>query len=80
MATGRSDFPNQVNNVLVFPYLIKAMVDSKNLTLDSELKVKIATYLASLIDAEKDKILPGSFDSRLHKIVDLCLATANSVA
>ena len=80
MATGRSDFPNQVNNVLVFPYLIKAMVDSKNLTLDSELKVKIATYLASLIDAEKDKILPGSFDSRLHKIVDLCLATADSVA
>ncbi len=71
IATGRSDYPNQVNNILVFPYLIQAMLSARSGRLNDKLKARISRYIASLVQAKKDRILPDSFDSRLREIVTI---------
>jgi len=68
VATGRSDFPNQINNVSVFPSMLRALLDLKIRYLSEELLVAVATGIASLVEREHlrtDYILPPIDDPRI---------------
>lgn len=66
VATGRSDFPNQINNVLAFPGIFKGALDSRASRISEEMKVKAAEALASLVDKPTPEyIIPDPFDKRV---------------
>ncbi len=72
LATGRSDYPNQVNNVLAFPGLFRGALDAKATQISEEMKKAAAYGLASLIsDSElsTDYIIPSAFDKRVIDVV-----------
>ncbi|MEA3189466.1 MAG: hypothetical protein QOD77_48 [Thermoplasmata archaeon] len=72
MATGRSDYPNQINNVLAFPGVFRGALDAGATDINEAMKVAAAQALASLIsDAERspDYIIPSTFDPRVGKTV-----------
>ncbi|MEK6900393.1 MAG: NADP-dependent malic enzyme [Nanoarchaeota archaeon] len=63
VATGRSDFPNQVNNVLAFPGIFRGALDVKAAQITDEMKMAAAHALADLVKKpSKDKIIPDPFD------------------
>ena len=63
VATGRSDYPNQINNVLVFPGMFKGAINSGVTSVTDEVKLKAAENLAAVVkDPTTDKIIPGVFD------------------
>ena len=63
IGTGRSDFPNQVNNVLVFPGIFRGALDSGAKRITEEMKVIAAKTLAACIDVPTaDRILPDALD------------------
>lgn len=72
VGTGRSDFPNQINNVLAFPGIFRGALDCQASEINEEMKVSTSYALASLID-EKDlneeNIIPSALDKRVAKIV-----------
>lgn len=68
VGTGRSDYPNQVNNVLAFPGLFRGVLDAKATRITEDMKIAAAHALADLISDEElkeDYIIPGAFDSRV---------------
>ena len=66
VATGRSDYPNQVNNVLVFPGIFKGAIEFGKKQITDEMKIKAAEALASLVKNPKpNKIIPGVFDKNV---------------
>jgi malate dehydrogenase (oxaloacetate-decarboxylating) len=70
IATGRSDFPNQVNNSLAFPGIFRGALDNKVRKITDEMKLKAAFAIARLIAKPKaDKILPDMFDKRVAPAV-----------
>lgn len=74
MATGRSDFPNQVNNALAFPGLFRGALDNKIKQFEPHMFVKAAETLASLVqNPTPEKIIPGPFEegiaSKIAKVV-----------
>ena len=72
VGTGRSDYPNQINNVLVFPGLFKGALRAKSKKITEEMKLAAAEGLASLIKPEelrKDYIIPDPFDKRVAEAV-----------
>ena len=72
IGTGRSDYPNQINNVLVFPGLFKGALRAKSKKITEEMKIAAAEGLASLIKDEelrKDYIIPDPFDKRVAEAV-----------
>lgn len=72
IATGRSDFPNQVNNVLAFPGLFRGALDAKSTKISEEMKRAAAQGLASLIQDDElnpDYIIPSVFDRRVKDVV-----------
>ena len=70
VATGRSDFPNQINNVLVFPGIFKGAIEANSKEITEEMKLKAAHALAKMIEnPTKDKIIPSPFDEGVSKIV-----------
>ena len=72
VGTGRSDYPNQINNVLVFPGLFKGALRAKSKKITEEMKLAAAYGLASLIKDEelrKDYIIPDAFDPRVAEAV-----------
>ena len=72
VGTGRSDYPNQINNVLVFPGLFKGALRAKSKKITEEMKIAAAEGLASLIKDEelrKDYIIPDPFDKRVAEAV-----------
>lgn len=70
VATGRSDFPNQLNNALVFPGIFRGALDNKVRAITDEMKVKAAHALAKLIPKPTpEKIVPDIFDARLVKAI-----------
>jgi len=70
VATGRSDFPNQINNVLVFPGLFRGLLDVRATDITTELKLKVATALANYIKKPtKDQIIPAPLDKKVAKVV-----------
>ncbi|MCA9459658.1 MAG: NADP-dependent malic enzyme, partial [Nanoarchaeota archaeon] len=63
VATGRSDFPNQLNNVLVFPGIFKGAFEINAKDITTKMKLAAAVALANLVDKPNvDKIIPGPFD------------------
>ncbi len=67
IATGRSDFPNQVNNALAFPGIFRGALDIKAKKITDEMKIAAAEALASLIKPSPEKILPDVFDENVVK-------------
>jgi len=79
VATGRSDFPNQVNNVLAFPGIFRGAFDVRASDINDEMKAAAAYALAGLISAEElsaDYILPAAFDKRVGPAVAKAVAEA----
>ena len=72
VCTGRSDYPNQVNNVLAFPAIFRGALDVRASDINSEMKIAAAEALASLVSDEElnaDYILPYAFDKRVRETV-----------
>ena len=72
IATGRSDFPNQINNVLVFPGIFRGALDAKATDITEEMKIAAAYAIADIIKEEElteEYIIPGAFDERVAKAV-----------
>jgi malate dehydrogenase (oxaloacetate-decarboxylating) len=72
IGTGRSDFPNQINNVLAFPGIFRGALDVRASDINDEMKLAAAFAIASLITDEElapDYIIPKPFDNRVGKIV-----------
>ena len=70
VATGRSDFPNQVNNSLGFPGIFRGALDHGVKKITSEMKIQAAKKLASLLkNPNPNKIIPSVFDKRVVKVV-----------
>ncbi len=70
VATGRSDFPNQVNNALVFPGIFRGALDAKTRLITDKVKIKAAEAIAGLVKNPKsDRIVPEVLDKRVVKAV-----------
>ena len=78
-ATGRSDFPNQINNVLAFPGIFRGALDVRASDIDDDMMVAAAGAIANLIDDEHraaDYIIPDAFDARVVPAVAQAVAEA----
>ena len=72
VATGRSDFPNQINNVLVFPGIFRGALDARATDITEDMKIAAVKAIADIIKPEElreDYIIPGAFDERVAKYV-----------
>ena len=72
VGTGRSDFPNQVNNVIAFPGIFKGALEGRATQITEEMKLAAANALADLVDEKdlnEDFILPEAFDPRVCQVV-----------
>ncbi len=67
VATGRSDFPNQVNNVLGFPGIFRGALDAKAVKINNEMKLAAAYALAKCIKPSENEILPSPLDKNVVK-------------
>ena len=79
VGTGRSDFPNQINNVLAFPGIFRGALDVRASEINEQMKLAAAEALASLVSPEelkKDYILPRAFDPRVGPAVAKAVAKA----
>ena len=79
VATGRSDFPNQINNVLAFPGIFRGAFDVRAKDINDEMKLAASHALAELITDEElseDYIIPKAFDPRVGKAVAAAVADA----
>ncbi len=79
IATGRSDFPNQINNVLAFPGIFRGTFDVRASDINDEMKIAAAEAISSLISDEElspDYIIPAAFDERVGPAVAKAVAEA----
>lgn len=79
VGTGRSDFPNQINNVLAFPGIFRGALDVRAKEINEEMKTAAAKAIASLVSDEElnaDYILPMAFDKRIGSTVAKAVAEA----
>ena len=79
IGTGRSDFPNQINNVLAFPGIFRGALDVRAKDINDEMKVAAAYAIADLIDEKDltpDYIIPNPFDKRVAEAVAKAVAEA----
>jgi malate dehydrogenase (oxaloacetate-decarboxylating) len=79
VATGRSDFPNQINNVLAFPGIFRGTFDVRASDINEEMKMAAAKALAELISDEElsaDYIIPKAFDPKVGPAVASAVAEA----
>lgn len=79
IATGRSDYPNQINNVLAFPGIFRGTFDVRASDINEEMKIAAAKALAGLISDEElspDYIIPKAFDPRVGKVVAAAVSEA----
>ena len=79
ISTGRSDYPNQINNVLAFPGIFRGAFDVRASDINEEMKVAAAEALAGLISDEElsaDYIIPAAFDERVGPAVAKAVAEA----
>ena len=79
IATGRSDFPNQINNVLAFPGIFRGTFDVRASEINEEMKMAAANALADLISDDElsaDYIIPAAFDKRVGPAVAKAVADA----
>ncbi|MCR5770272.1 MAG: NAD-dependent malic enzyme, partial [Butyrivibrio sp.] len=79
VSTGRSDYPNQINNVLCFPGIFRGALDVRASEINDEMKIAAAKAIASLVSDEElcaDYILPKAFDPRVKEAVATATAKA----
>lgn len=79
IGTGRSDYPNQVNNVLAFPGIFRGALDVRASKINEEMKIAAANAIASLVSAEElsaDYVIPSPFDPRVAPAVAQYVAKA----
>lgn len=79
VATGRSDFPNQINNVLAFPGIFRGALDARASDINDAMKIAAARALAELISDEEltaDYIIPAAFDPRVKDVVASAVQSA----
>ena len=79
MATGRSDYPNQINNVLAFPGVFRGALDVRATTINEEMKLAAAQAIAAVIPAEElhaDYVIPSVFNRRVAESVADAVAAA----
>ena len=79
VGTGRSDFPNQINNVLAFPGIFRGALDVRAKDINEEMKVAAAYAIAGLIDESEltaDYVIPNPFDKRVVEAVAKAVAKA----
>jgi len=79
VATGRSDFPNQINNVLAFPGLFRGALDARASAINEEMKLAAVYAISDIVtDSElnPDYIIPGPFDTRVAPAVAAAVAKA----
>lgn len=79
IGTGRSDFPNQINNVLAFPGIFRGALDVRAKDINDEMKIAAAYAIAGLVsdeDLNADYIIPNAFDERVGKAVAEAVAKA----
>jgi malate dehydrogenase (oxaloacetate-decarboxylating) len=70
IATGRSDYPNQINNSLAFPGVFRGAIDNRVRKITDEMKLKAAKALAGLVKKPTaDRIVPGPFDKGITQAV-----------
>lgn len=72
VGTGRSDFPNQVNNVVAFPGIFKGALEGRATQITEEMKLAAANAIAGLVDEKdlnEDNIMPEAFDPRVAEVV-----------
>lgn len=72
VGTGRSDFPNQVNNVVAFPGIFKGALEGRASQITEEMKLAASYAIAGLVadeDLNEDNILPEAFDPRVAEVV-----------
>ncbi|MBQ6575894.1 MAG: NAD-dependent malic enzyme, partial [Lachnospiraceae bacterium] len=79
MATGRSDYPNQINNVLAFPGIFRGALDVNASDINEEMKIAAAHAIAGIVtdaDRSADYIIPDSFNPMVTKAVAEAVAEA----
>ena len=79
VSTGRSDYPNQINNVLAFPGIFRGAFDVRASDINEEMKMAAAQALAGLVSEEElsaDYIIPAAFDKRVGPAVAKAVAEA----
>jgi malate dehydrogenase (oxaloacetate-decarboxylating) len=79
VGTGRSDFPNQINNVLAFPGIFRGALDVRARDINDEMKIAAANALASLVpdkEVKADYIIPAAFDPRVKDAVAKAVSEA----
>jgi malate dehydrogenase (oxaloacetate-decarboxylating) len=79
IGTGRSDYPNQINNVLAFPGIFRGALDVRASDINDEMKIAAAYAIASILTEDElrpDYIIPDAFDSRIGKTVAAAVAQA----
>ena len=79
MGTGRSDYPNQINNVLAFPGIFRGALDVRATDINEEMKIAAVEAIASLVSDEElteEFIVPKSFDERVVEIVSRAVSGA----
>ena len=79
VATGRSDFPNQINNVLAFPGVFRGALDVRASDINEAMKIAAAEALAALVpenELNEDYIIPAAFDPRVASSVAAAVAEA----
>jgi malate dehydrogenase (oxaloacetate-decarboxylating) len=78
VATGRSDFPNQINNVLAFPGIFRGTLDVRATAITEGMKLAAATALADLVgeDLHEEYVVPSPFDPRVAPAVSAAVAAA----
>ena len=79
ISTGRSDYPNQINNVLAFPGIFRGVFDVRASDINEEMKVAASNALANLVEPDKlspDYIIPAAFDPRVGPAVSKAVAEA----
>jgi malate dehydrogenase (oxaloacetate-decarboxylating) len=78
VATGRSDFPNQINNVLAFPGIFRGAFDARARAITEGMKLAAADALAAIVadEVREDLIIPSPFDPRVGPAVAAAVAEA----
>jgi malate dehydrogenase (oxaloacetate-decarboxylating) len=72
VATGRSDYPNQINNVLAFPGVFRGLLDAHSRTIDDQMLLAAAKAIASVVTEEQlnaNYIIPSVFNEQVHQAV-----------
>ena len=79
VGTGRSDYPNQVNNVLAFPGVFRGALDVRATAINEQMELAAAHALAAVVEPEHlapDYVLPSVFDQRVGRAVAAAVARA----